>query len=64
MVLAWIWLDVALTALAAPAGSARRAGCLGATTYFFHYELPKIGSWLQVVASRDATCVGFPEAAF
>jgi hypothetical protein len=63
-VLAWIWLDVALTALEQPAGSSRRMGCLGATTYFFHYELPRVAAWLQVVSSRDATCATLPEEAF
>ncbi len=27
-------------------------------------ELPKIGAWLQVAASRDPTCAQMPEAAF
>ena len=63
-VLAWIWLDVSLTALQLPATSARRAGCLGAATYFFHYELPKVAAWLQVVSSRDPTCAALPEEAF
>jgi hypothetical protein len=63
MVLAWIWLDVALTARTAPAGPARE-GRLRAERYFFHYELPKIGAWLQVVSSRDPTCAAMPEEAF
>jgi butyryl-CoA dehydrogenase len=62
-VLAWIWLDVALTAHAA-LESAARTGRLAAMQFFFHYELPKIGAWLQVVSSRDATCAGLPEDAF
>ena len=62
-VLAWIWLDVALTAQAAPA-SAVRTGRLAAMRFFFHYELPKIGAWLQVVSNRDQTCAEVPEDAF
>jgi alkylation response protein AidB-like acyl-CoA dehydrogenase len=63
MVLAWIWLDVALVAAAAPVSPARE-GRLRAQRYFFHYELPKIGAWLNVVVSRDPTCAAMPEEAF
>ncbi len=62
-VLAWVWLDVALAAHAAPASNAR-IGRLAAMRFFFHYELPKIGAWLQVVSSRDQTCAALPEEAF
>ena len=40
------------------------AGRIGAAAYFFHYELPKIGAWLNVVESRDPTCTALPEDAF
>jgi butyryl-CoA dehydrogenase len=65
-VLAWIWLDVACTALDADAAQADSAtvGRLGAARFFFHYELPKIDAWLSVVQSRDMTCATFPEDAF
>jgi alkylation response protein AidB-like acyl-CoA dehydrogenase len=63
MVVAWIWLDVALVATAAADGAARE-GRLRAQRYFFHYELPKIGAWLKVVAARDPTCAEMPEEAF
>lgn len=60
-VIAWIWLDVAQSALGdALAQVGRRA----AARYFFRYELPKIGAWLQVVSSRDSTCADLPEDAF
>lgn len=62
-VLAWVWLDVALAAHAAPA-SAARTGRLGAMRFFFHYELPRIGAWLAVVSRRDPTCAELPEDAF
>jgi len=62
-VLAWIWLDVALAAHAA-ADTPARTGRLGAMRFFFHYELPKIGAWLQVVSRRDPTCANLPEEAF
>ncbi|MGZ5270704.1 MAG: acyl-CoA dehydrogenase, partial [Ramlibacter sp.] len=63
VVIAWIWLDVALTV---PAGTRTPAevGRLHAARYFFHYELPKIGAWLRVVETRDPTCATMPEEAF
>jgi butyryl-CoA dehydrogenase len=63
MVIAWIWLDVALSI---PASTQQPAhiGRLAAARYFYHYELPKIGAWLGVVSTRDATCAGLPEEAF
>ena len=65
-VLAWIWLDVALAALAHDPDQTASAtqGRVGAAQFFFHYELPKIGAWLNVVRSRDTTCAQLPEAAF
>ena len=65
-VLAWIWLDVALRSLEGDADAARpaTAGRVGAGRYFFHYELPKIGAWLEVVERRDPTCTALPEDAF
>jgi butyryl-CoA dehydrogenase len=62
-VLAWIWLDVGLIAHRSADGPAR-TGRLAAMRYFFHYELPKIGAWLQVVSHRDRTCADLPEEAF
>jgi alkylation response protein AidB-like acyl-CoA dehydrogenase len=64
MVVAWIWLDVAL---AMPEGVQRDASNIGrmaALRYFHRYELPKIGAWLAVVASCDPTCAEMPEEAF
>ena len=65
-VLAWIWLDVALRSLESDAAQASpaTAGRIGATAFFFNYELPKIGAWLNVVESRDPTCTALPEDAF
>jgi butyryl-CoA dehydrogenase len=60
-VLAWIWLDVAMSSTGDDAAHlGRRQAC----RFFYHYELPKIGAWLQVVRTRDATCVNMPEDAF
>ena len=65
-VLAWIWLDVAVAALDDDPLAKRpaSAGVLGATGYFYRYELPKINAWLRVVETRDMTCANLPEEAF
>jgi len=60
-VIAWIWLDVAQCATGDTAPSVGRRA---AARYFFRYELPKIGAWLQVVSTRDSTCADVPEDAF
>ncbi|WP_420893063.1 acyl-CoA dehydrogenase [Roseateles puraquae] len=52
-VLAWLWLDVAL---AVSGDSAFAEGKRAAARYFFAYELPKIGAWLDVVARREPLC--------
>lgn len=52
VVLAWVWLDVALAAV----GHALAPGKLAAMRYFFAYELPKIDAWLGVVAARTDVC--------
>jgi butyryl-CoA dehydrogenase len=48
VVIAWIWLDVAL--------AARHEGAQAACRYFFAYELPLVDGWLGAVASREAVC--------
>ncbi len=58
VVLAWVWLDVALACerAASPAAQALKPGKLAAMRYFYAYELPKIDAWLGVVARREAVC--------
>jgi butyryl-CoA dehydrogenase len=67
-VLAWIWLDVAACAHAKSGqvgvDDVLVQGKLAACTYFFRYELPRIGAWLKVVETRDATCREMNEAWF
>ncbi|MBT9598859.1 MAG: acyl-CoA dehydrogenase [Vitreoscilla sp.] len=48
VVIAWIWLDVAL--------AVRHDGAQAACRYFFAYELPLVDGWLGAVASREAVC--------
>ncbi len=66
MVLAWVWLDVALSVRAKDPqmADAQSVGRVGAMRYVFHYELPKIGAWLNVAKNRDMTCAQLPEDAF
>ena len=67
VVLAWLWLDVALAVQgqSAPAlPAAQQAGKLAAMRYFFVYELPKITAWLAVVISREPICRQMHEDAF
>ncbi len=54
VVLAWVWLEVAMAARAR--GGTLAAGKLAAMRYFFAYELPKIDAWLAVVSSRCDVC--------
>ena len=48
VVLAWLWLDVALVDTDPGRRSAMR--------YFFAYELPRVEAWLAVVRTREAVC--------
>ena len=52
-VLAWLWLDVVL---AVTGDSDFAHGKRAAARYFFAYELPKIGAWLDVVSRREPLC--------
>jgi butyryl-CoA dehydrogenase len=62
VVVAWLWLDLAIAAsrvLASGAQGGRADFCLGmrqTCRYFMEYELPKIDAWLGVVATRDSAC--------
>ncbi len=62
VVIAWLWLDVALAAQrlldagGGKQGADFQRGKLQAARYFSEFELPKIDAWLAVVASRNPTC--------
>ena len=71
LVLAWLWLDVALAAQRAGAAQAEASpaasfaqGKLAAMHYFYAYELPKIDAWLGVVSRREAVCRTMHEDGF
>jgi len=65
-VLAWVWLDVACKVLEQDAAQsvAAHVGRMSAIRYFYHYELPKITAWLNVVNARDMTCAEMAVEAF
>ena len=63
VVLAWVWLDVALAARRA-GDTAFAKGKLAALRYYFAYELPRIDAWLKVVAEREAVCRTMDDAWF
>jgi len=65
-VLAWMWLELAVATLRqdASVSGAASAGRISAARYFYHYELPKIEAWLNVVRQRDLTCAQMAEDAF
>jgi len=64
-VIAWLWLDVALTALpGAGRGESADVGRLAALDWFMRHELPKTDAWLRVVETRDSTARDVPEDAF
>jgi Acetyl-CoA dehydrogenase C-terminal like/Acyl-CoA dehydrogenase, C-terminal domain len=54
VVIAWIWLDVALACR--DHGDDAAQGRRAAMRYFYAHELRKTDAWLAVVSSRDATC--------
>ena len=64
VVLAWVWLDVALAAQASAQPADFVQGKLQCCRYFHAYELPKIDAWLAVVSSRSAVCREMQDAWF
>ncbi|NIA00435.1 acyl-CoA dehydrogenase [Massilia sp. CCM 8734] len=69
-VVAWIWLEQALVATHALAGSPSLDdsnfynGKLQACRYFFHWELPKVQQQLDLLASIDTTTLDMRDAWF
>ncbi len=68
VVLAWMWLEVALAAQGAMEQGCQPGdfvqGKLQCCRYFHAYELPKIDAWLNVVAARSAICREMQDAWF
>lgn len=59
-VLAWVWLELAMTCLTTPDSTPHSTpfhkGKLAACDYFYAYELPKCGAWLAVVSGQTMVC--------
>jgi butyryl-CoA dehydrogenase len=53
VVLAWLWLDVALAAEESKEHAPLKPGKRAAMRYFYAFELPKIDAWLGPVARRE-----------
>jgi butyryl-CoA dehydrogenase len=60
-VVAWIWLDLLVTAC--DRGSAAAAGVTAACRYFFSHELPHVAAWLAPAQSGDPLLIDTPEDA-
>jgi alkylation response protein AidB-like acyl-CoA dehydrogenase len=63
VVIAWMWLEISVSKNAINKIAAQAINT-PATAYFYHYELPKITAWLNVVKSRDLTCANMAEDDF
>lgn len=66
VVVAWLWLDQAVTSLGIGEESRRglRDGKLAACKYFYLWELPKLAAWLAVLNPVEATPLEMDETAF
>ena len=64
VVLAWVWLDVALAAQQSTQPGDFVQGKLQCCRYFHAFELPKIDAWLNVVAARTPICRDMQDAWF
>ena len=67
-VVAWLWLEQAVVAVAATPADAEDAafyrGKIAACRFFFAYELPKAGPWLRIVDARTGIAASLPADAF
>ncbi|MYN03889.1 acyl-CoA dehydrogenase [Pseudoduganella sp. DS3] len=65
VVLAWIWLQQAMAAVASlPEDDDFRRGKLQACRYFYQWELPKVQPQLDLLASLDTTTLDMQDAWF
>jgi alkylation response protein AidB-like acyl-CoA dehydrogenase len=66
VIVAWLWLDQAITAARAGGGSeaAFYQGKLAACRYFYRWELPRIDRWLRLLNPVDRTTLDVADAWF
>ncbi|HEY8508548.1 MAG TPA: acyl-CoA dehydrogenase [Steroidobacteraceae bacterium] len=66
VVVAWLWLDQAISAMHGIGGpeSAFYRGKLGTCRYFYKWELPRIDRWLGLLDPIDRTVLDFPDEEF
>jgi hypothetical protein len=62
-VVAWLWLDQAVTCAAQPHAPLREGLAYGCR-YFFETELPQAHAWLSIVAQQSDIVRTIPEEAF
>ena len=63
VVVAWLWLDQAVSAARVAAGPdvAFYRGKLAACRYFYRWELPRIDRWLGLLEPVDRTALDFAD---
>jgi alkylation response protein AidB-like acyl-CoA dehydrogenase len=64
VVLAWVWLELALVAIGTVGSSGDdgfRRGMLAACRFFFAYELPRVAAWLAPAEAGDRTVLDLQE---
>lgn len=61
IVLAWLWLQVALVCREAQRSDAFVAGKYAAMQYFFAHELPKCDCWLKLILEAEDTVLSMSE---
>lgn len=64
VVVAWLWLDIAVAASGSAAPKALVEGKLWSCRYFFEHELPRIKADIEIVASANPLCATVPTEIF
>jgi butyryl-CoA dehydrogenase len=62
MVMGFIWLSIATSAVRGAPGEVLAQGKLAACRYFYAFEIPKVAAWLAPVAARSRLTLELQEA--